>query len=702
MESSISCPNCRGLRIGSSEAIIEELGKTLETKEKLLSAELDSQIMTQTLLERREGIAYEMFADPLWVRESDALEWFSLSYLLAKSANLSETLSVEPAKIDHFTSLAREVVKDKARLLSLRQGLEVPLVLDGELRICRTEKCLLDYVPQDVVGELSKEIPLDEEEIAICIPRHGLSPEAVLAHGLAMGPVVTTIKSGILARTLKRVVPIRVLPFLKSKEACKSFVEVANALISFASRTLGQNWQVKKGVLSISNDPKEIAALLGRKVPPKTIHWFITNIAASEQRKDLPLRIIVNDERNGLLYIPSYTLIILNLSLYRWSGIGRVGDSLNIVGGTMENYIFVFLNSYELETRHPITNKPLVNVPHPERNEEIADVMAYNSRYVFVIESKFWDAPLLSDIEVELEKFSKKIEYIKSNLDKFGITPPKIVLPVFYTLFPPYAMWGDIRLFPSVLAIGFYLNKIVERKELKLLSESPELKRALDSVKDSSVGSIDAHEIDHEIEENRFRIQEGVVRKYDEKEVTVKIQNPFGYPFEIAPDLTEKTYREMKEAGIKEGDTIRMGLVNISGTWSITQFLYFVPVSRPLSEQVPDIELRRRQLGDLLRMYDEEAFREQTQAFFASQGIDLGKLQKCCDEKDLDIHIAVASILAVDVSTSKIVQCKCGEVMWFDNKLYESLRKTFPNEIVKCKRCDSLYFQKLSIALDRM
>jgi len=368
----------------------------------------------------------------------------------------------------------------------------------------------------------------------------------------------------------------------------------------------------------------------------------------------------------------------------------------------MENYIFVFLNSYELETRHPITNKPLVNVPHPERNEEIADVMAYNSRYVFVIESKFWDAPLLSDIEVELEKFSKKIEYIKSNLDKFGITPPKIVLPVFYTLFPPYAMWGDIRLFPSVLAIGFYLNKIVERKELKLLSESPELKRALDSVKDSSVGSIDAHEIDHEIEENRFRIQEGVVRKYDEKEVTVKIQNPFGYPFEIAPDLTEKTYREMKEAGIKEGDTIRMGLVNISGTWSITQFLYFVPVSRPLSEQVPDIELRRRQLGDLLRMYDEEAFREQTQAFFASQGIDLGKLQKCCDEKDLDIHIAVASILAVDVSTSKIVQCKCGEVMWFDNKLYESLRKTFPNEIVKCKRCDSLYFQKLSIALDRM
>jgi hypothetical protein len=79
---------------------------------------------------------------------------------------------------------------------------------------------------------------------------------------------------------------------------------------------------------------------------------------------------------------------------------------------------------------------------------------------------------------------------------------------------------------------------------------------------------------------------------------------------------------------------------------------------------------------------------------FSERGLDLLKLEKCCEEKGQSIRVATGYVLGMQDTYDVLVQCACGEVMGFSSDVYDAFVRLYGNEI-KCKRCDPQHIEKL-------
>lgn len=592
---SIQCPRCSRLTITDPRPILKALALRKDRQEEELRKTMKGvgANFVESLLATREKKALAVLSEPFICKEEDLVEWIATSHALASRSVLAEEEREIPDGLaGRVNALSRDVLGTTSTILSLNQKLKLAVVIDGTERIVSTEKHLLDYMPQKVSEELLHETKLEpaSDILEFGEGKKGINSEMMMDRGLGMAPAATIIKSEVVSRLLKNILPMRLLPFIKDKSQCKTFLGVANALFEFASKQ-------KAAVTAHKTDRLDEVL---RRPENREMYWFFRNILSMSKDDHFPLSIIVRDTHRGMTFVPTVSLMCLSLSLYKRSGVSEIGTALNLVGRTVEELLYHFLGGYELQLRHPVSNARLINVKYPHRSDELADVMAFNKNYLFVFESKFWDCPLLPDLEFELDKFSKRYVFIKDHLKELGFVNSLKVEPIFYTPFPPYAKWTDIKLFPSFLFIGQHLANLVGLRIPRCLPEIPKLKQSMDKIPTSRsvLDGVDASEIDSSLQADMFNIHDASVVSFDEDEITVRIHNPLGgYPPYIILDIDARVFTELKAKGVQNGDAIRMAVVNLSGTWSSMQMMYFSLLGRT---QVED-NLSNRLLGKTLR-----------------------------------------------------------------------------------------------------
>jgi len=267
---------------------------------------------------------------------------------------------------------------------------------------------------------------------------------------------------------------------------------------------------------------------------------------------------------------------MLGYATIKWMRGSDFGGALNLKGEVVEDYFYRYVNAYDLRVEHPTTGEPLVRVKHPDLSTEIADVMGYNKRNVLVLECKFWNTPILLDLEEQLIRFEEKVNYIESNLRKFGLDEKLEVVPIFYTPFAPYPRWHRIVIFPSAFALGMELAKIFGPKKFEPIEKIPRLKKLFELVDGPAPFPIDASLLLESLPLNTYGIRDAVVWKYDQEEMTVFIDLPVSLEGLLAYlDITQETFHELGQKNVSPGDIIRMIIANLNGTWTITQLLCF-------------------------------------------------------------------------------------------------------------------------------
>jgi hypothetical protein len=379
-------------------------------------------------------------------------------------------------------------------------------------------------------------------------------------------------------------------------------------------------------------------------------------------------------------YMPYFTILLLLLAVFKWSGLPQVGKALNYIGKTAERLVFSLIQSFEAETNHPVTGEPLIDVVNPDTREEIVDVAAYNDKFFVAIESKFWDCPLLADLENELKKFEKKVDFLESNIERLGFPRTKVI-PVFYTPFAPYASWQRIQLIPSRFLLSMYLFKFFQPKKPKLLIEDERLRQLVSSKNYPFPYPVDAHSFDKSIKMNTCRIQDGLIISFDEHEVDVEILNPLGHSFSVPLDINEKTYQELERQGIRPGALIRMGIVNLSGSWTISQILYF----EKINEKDPQREINE--------IWGDTPEAKEIMNVFKKHGLDIFKFIEFCKRRapvkgywPLFVAARMGTVLQISETFDFVGQCECGQIMGFPKERLES-RKLIGGGKVLCQSC---------------
>ncbi|NVM56047.1 MAG: hypothetical protein HWN66_20280 [Candidatus Helarchaeota archaeon] len=503
-------------------------------------------------------------------------EWLAYTFLLKNLKYHKIIKSVKNVGIyfRKLLDLSRNAIEINNEIVCLQNKLAFIVNLNGNKSFVFSEKEHLHYVPEEIFNEDEfrfRPHDIDDKEINI---------EYMFMQESLMYPMHDIYLSEDISRVLKKLHHNRILPFIKNTKQANKFAQIGFEISNqglYTNKILGKEYFDEGVILTDSISLEKIKYNLSNIFNHTDINWFFNNLYYKKYGKyTLADSIIIQDNENLLISIPLYSLLLLCYATKKWVKDVTYGTIKNEKGKIMEEYIFIFLNAYNLITKHPLSGKSLIRVPHPEKGQEIADIIGYNSNNLVVIECKFWNIPFLHKLENELQKFENNIKYITQNLSKFGFNKNLNVIPIFYTPYAPYKSWNNIVIVPSVFKLGKVLFDIFGSKEIKLIDEIPGLKQIIDMFSIPLRYPVDLGEIFKKFEMNKYWIQDGIVLKFDNEEILVIIDLPYSSSaFGIYFDITNKTYNELEKKNITSGDIIRFITVNLSGTWSITQMLYF-------------------------------------------------------------------------------------------------------------------------------
>jgi hypothetical protein len=321
----------------------------------------------------------------------------------------------------------------------------------------------------------------------------------------------------------------------------------------------------------------ELKRILVKEHGRDHVEWYFNQLSNHKTTRIQSLsNSLILSTKNSEFYVPYFSLSVLIYICSRWDKNPDKGRFLNYIGSLMEDLIFSFMHGYLINTEHPLSHEPLLRVPHPETKDEIADVMGYNNDRLVVIESKFRETSSITSIEIELQKFSDKINYIQKNLEKFGFKSNLEVYPIFYTPYPPFSEWNGIELVPSLVFLGLKFWTFFGPKKIELKPRTKEVIELLSKIDEPTPYPLDASIIDFSFEENKYHIQDGVIESFTKEEVTMHIDNPIGNsPSVIIVDMMKEIYERLSSQKIGKGDLVKTVLFNLNGTWSMIQLVDF-------------------------------------------------------------------------------------------------------------------------------
>lgn len=639
--------------------------------EKSLEKELESSD-TNTLFSlaeaMREKISRKITDDP-WTYRGEMRTWHALSYLLARLVSAVRSSGNSSKNLNHILKASAEVVRLKDEIDKLEKNQAKIVQVNDKKEFCLTEDFPLSFLPKNVEEEIQAAIGVNVEFFNQWTGKiRKENAELLLTQALAMDPAIQIVKSEIISRQLRFTYNIRLFPSLNSSKARK-FVEMSKVLTKDLLFLFWDKLAANSVVRLGGNDVQSLREF-GQVFSREDIDWYL----------NLMSNYIVHDPTENVFHIPFYTLKMLQLAVFKWSGTPQVGKGLDYIGKTVEELIFNLVQSFDAQTRNPMTGKSLLRVIDPDSKQEIADVLIYNEKCIVMIESKFWDCPHLQDLESELSKFEGKVDFFRNNLGRLGF-PKTDIVPIFYTPFPPYSRWHAIQLVPSRFLIGMFLRKFFNPKKPRLVEHDERLMSLVVSEDYPFPYPTDASELNKRIEPNSRRIHDGCVVGYDENEVEIRVKNPLGYPFNMVLDIDQKTHDQLRKQGVSPGTLIRCGIMNLSGSWSISQLLHF----EKIEEKNPERKIKEIWGNTTIANTIIEVFRK--------YGLDIVKFIEFCKKRapnpDFWPYVVAArmgTVLFLADSFNFVTQCECGQILAFDKEMIESRKEAGGGRIL-CNSC---------------
>lgn len=574
----VLCPNCDKVLVLDTNEILENRRKKMEEIDRKFTIVMDSTDYNQTFgsaIVNRELAAKAIIYLPT-KRKYAVNEWLAYTYIL-------RNLRYNDKKHGDFNftnilDFSREMIQLHNEIRCLEQGLAIIVKSEGGKENFEwTEREPLSFVPEEAYTNP------DFKTVATGISDRDLNIETTMLQEGLMLPIWIVLLSEDISRILEQCYHSRMLPFIRNSSQVTKFFEISRELSTQGlARNISQGVDdVNEGlILTDEVSLNQIKRKLWNHFSLNDIKWYFKclqyNDYADTDKFDFSYSIIVRDQQLDLICLPLYSLLMLTYATMKWLKEPDLGRALNYKGKVVEDYFFVFVNCYDLSLDHPKTGKPLLRVQHPEKPTEIADIMGYGHKNVLVFESKFWNVPILAELEKELDKFEQNVNYIKQNLEKFGLNKELKVIPIFYTPYAPYSQWHRISILPTAFAVGVKLGEIFLSRKAQLIDGVPDLEKLFDLIDSPVPFPIDASYMIKSLPGNTYSVHDGLVLKYDEKEVTVFIDIPVSlYGFFVYLDITNDTFRKLKQEGISPGDIIRMIIVNLNGTWVMLQLLYF-------------------------------------------------------------------------------------------------------------------------------
>lgn len=567
----VVCPVCEKIRILDIKKAVETRRQKAKENLLILSKEIDSTNYNHAFgsaIANRELAAREIIY--LSTKRTYAVkEWLAYTYLLQ---NLRYSKKNGLSNFSKMLELSREMVRLHNEIISLEQKLVVPVKYnDDELEWTENEP--LSFVPEEAYTDPDFSVTLSEfPEINI---------ESIFLQEGLMLPIWMVLLSQDISGTLRRYYHSRILPSISSASQANKFVEISFGLSTWGLKRnieLGVETRFQGVLLVYERDLPKIKQNLVRRFNSEDVKWYFNSLMRGDHpdKTDLGSCIIVRDEQTNVFCLPLFSLLMLAYATMKWMKESDLGRAFNFKGQVVEDYLFRYVSCYDISLSHPVTNEPLIRVKHPDLPMEIADVMGYNDEYVLVLESKFWNNPFLNELEKELAKFEEKVKYIQLNLPKFGLDEKLKVVPIFYTPYAPYPTWHQITILPTAIALGMKLSEVFSVKHIELIGKIPELEELFELIKGPIPFPVDASLLRGSLEPNRYRLHDGVVLEFDEKEITTFIDLPVSqHGFFIYLDITNEIFRDLKREKVSPGDIIRMITVNLNETWTMTQLLFF-------------------------------------------------------------------------------------------------------------------------------
>lgn len=570
----VLCPRCNQVvRLDSKKAIENRRQRVKDISSRLMM-EIDSTNYNQTFgsaIANRELAAKAIIYLPA-KRMYAVNEWLAYALLLR---NLRFSKKNGLPNFPRILDLSKELVRLHNEIYSLDHGLAVVIKSADKENFEWTENEPLSFVPEEVYQDPDYKMTLNS------LSDTGIHVDSVLLQEGLMRPIWTLLVSEDISRTLKRCYHSRILPFIRNASQASTFAEISFQLSTqglIRNTEYDVDEQFQGIILTYEEDLKKIERRLCNKFRSGDVKWYFENLVcdANADMFDLSCSIVVRDEQTHVVCLPLYSLLMLGYATIKWMREPDIGRALNLKGEVVEDYFYRFVNAYNLCSEHPTTGEALVRVEHPDLPVEIADVMGHNDKNVLVLECKFWNTPLLPDLEEQLAKFEEKVNYIADNLQKFGLDEKLEITPIFYTPYAPYPKWHGILILPTAFALGMELYRIFGPKEFELIDAIPELDRLFELIDGPVPFPVDASFLLESLPSNKYRINDGVVWKYDTTEITVFIDLPVSLEGFLAYwDITDETFRKLKREDVSPGDILRMITVNLNGTWTITQLISF-------------------------------------------------------------------------------------------------------------------------------
>ena len=513
--------------------------------------------MVRLAMNAREDAAKRLQLEPANI--DLARRWVAASYLVAQADSCSTTAEIVPPPLE-LLRLAEEAIRIGDRLEALRKD-NLEVLKDGTL--VYTEKERLREVPSSVRRGITAEV--GEGWTA-------LNDLEKLFGNEVLYPVRDVISAETLSRTMSEAFHKRLAPDLNGASKTTVFSGICLSLAAFVAFTIGAAFRSRNGILAVSEKVFEfMKTRLEEEFGKPGVAWFFHLMSTTQASKldGLAYSTLVRDSSSQLTYVPYHSLFMLSLISLKFTTSKDLGTAANYKGSAIEDILYNGVTA-SLQTRHPKNTQKLLRYRLPGNNGDI-DVAGFNETNLVLLEAKFWDSPTIASLELELTKFEHHIEYVQTHLADLGFDQRLKIISIFFTPYAPFAKWHDILLLPSISAIlSFLVTRFGPRPSTLIVGDDKIRQFVQADTKERFMAALDGSKISPDIDEDVYRIQDGVVDELEDTELVVYVTAPSGRAYPIICDVNDKVAADLRSSGVGPGTVIRMGLHNLLGGWAPT------------------------------------------------------------------------------------------------------------------------------------
>ncbi len=683
----LECPVCNDIKLEDSSIKAREIEASLKESLSGLKLMIEHSNYNEVLVKivnLRELAAKSLIADP--DDDEAAKNWLSCLYILAN-------LDPKNQKGEDFG--AAELLNQSMKTLETMSKLEF-LKQNKLVYLKSGEECSTEL---QILYRTSSEVEKTSFEDRVIKGPKSASRYLEKILKLSMAMFNEAIKSDSLSRNLSTILPKYLFPY-KEKKYLDAINNISYYLVGLIASSLSSQFQQLNGILTVSKDRYDkMAAQLSKQSGQKVSHFLFPR-PSNFEGSDLGLNIIVFDQTRFEVKLPYYSLELLTQILYR--DVYNLDSYRKELGDGPEEWINKLLRGH-LKTKNPKNGKELIRLRLGKNKGDIDDI-GFNDSEILVIESKFRETLNVQELEKELDKFERNLDYFELVKSDFGFTSSQRVIPIFYTPWPPYSVYGkhNIMVIPSIGTLIEYLVNHYPPIERPYAKPTAEISEFLKKDRENRLFIADLSNY-MDLEKDMYRIQDIQVQGIEDHEVNAFIFYPKLNSVPIILDVDDDCLERLKSAGVKEGTVLRVVLFNQHEYWLKVQIVDFrvLRLDSPLDPDNVLTDLNSKEYEEFVMRLVAGDKTDELLRFASKNKINLRKYIRWAEASGHNIYYAIGNLSSRSaVLDSESYQCDCGEVTTLSKPVIIKMKGLYGNNL-KCKNCDPDWLNKVEFVSGR-